>query len=776
MKYFIRNGDTQNKPKSIGQSLRILLVLAFFGPQALAQEQVFFTRAACSHDIELAKIHLNSDSKINVDAGLDCALKFSNWEMASLIFSQTRFRPTFISGPGPESTLWHRAFALLPPAILRIMLNNYGAEYTNHIDLYGFPAHYYLKDWDSFSVFRNSAVFERADFSIRNSYGSNFLHIANQRGNGHKIITELLSTNPNIDVNAQDREGRTPLMAAETKEMFQALLWHAKGLDLNLKDRQHRSAIWYAAISPDEIRLHLLMTDPRLTKPESTETDIEGNTLLFYALLNASSGELETWNTLLNWIGLQDPNQINQQGKALLHLLIRKGKLSDFMMFKNKYKPNIFLIDGYGQNAAAIKAFDPEVSKRLESFGFPNSDDIDQAFGEDTYQESQALREEILSDPKFANPKQLSKLFATEVALSQSSGRGKLPSLLKLMLERKDLGPRLPAILLLALAQKQEWRAIKEVLDAGIELASDSICPDENYFDKNFISIIPCQFSSTPTRILDQLAYQAIMDGKFEIAEELFRRFKDISPTGLIWNKTYGFRNYSTMQVSLAHGIFGIAYGNDDTFPPSRSDVPAEVARRLSFLARVHPGAFSERYPMSFPDAFRSLYYLTKFSDHRDHQSIDQILQTVWDGQLSPNEVFELRENPNSVLTRFDGLFLAIRYSSMVAVQHFLETLKARPMTGRFTDSKAWTYQSHWHAALDADWKFSKKLVEMFLDFPEFQKEGEFCLRSSDKEENLNEILQKFGLMIQKIEGCSSSSKTNYRIDKVSTKNKNRPK
>jgi ankyrin repeat protein len=101
--------------------------------------------------------------------------------------------------------------------------------------------------------------------------------------NGRLDVVKEFITNDKTDINAADKDGRTPLIVASLYDQVEALncLLQATGVDVNHRDQEGRTAISHAAGAGHTDILKLLLADARV---DAELKDYQGRSPLWYAV------------------------------------------------------------------------------------------------------------------------------------------------------------------------------------------------------------------------------------------------------------------------------------------------------------------------------------------------------------------------------------------------------------------------------------------------------------------------------------------------------------
>ncbi|KAJ5318318.1 hypothetical protein N7476_004738, partial [Penicillium atrosanguineum] len=205
-------------------------------------------------------------------------------------------------------------------------------------------------------IFQTLLFDPRTNVNIKDWRGQTPLHMAVRMNNNGAI--QMLVKHPEVLVNCVDNNGDTPLLLAlKHYNHFQAIrnvesLVYGHRVDLHWKDRDGRTAIWYAVDLNDEVLLRMFLKEGNLgqTKVELNEVDEFGTTPLARA---SQRGYLPTMKILFDQPGICI-NAPTQFAISPLLAACRAGKKSAVELLLRQGSTNIDQTDLDGNSALQV--------------------------------------------------------------------------------------------------------------------------------------------------------------------------------------------------------------------------------------------------------------------------------------------------------------------------------------------------------------------------------------------------------------------------------------
>jgi ankyrin repeat protein len=185
------------------------------------------------------------------------------------------------------------------------------AERISQVDLLG------LFQWPSNRIPLSwTQLYQKMDrrSDRRLNINTTLLHVASRYGL-LSVITAVVNSEDNVDVDSKDEKGRTPLLwaAANGHETVVKLLLDKEGVDPDSKDKIRRTPLWWAAANGHETVVKLLL-DREGVDPDSKDTPY-GQTPLWQA---TASGHEAVVKLLLNKDGVDPDSKDDFYGRTPL--------------------------------------------------------------------------------------------------------------------------------------------------------------------------------------------------------------------------------------------------------------------------------------------------------------------------------------------------------------------------------------------------------------------------------------------------------------------------
>ncbi|KXJ77898.1 hypothetical protein RP20_CCG006166 [Aedes albopictus] len=251
---------------------------------------------------------------VNGNTPLHCAAHAGDCEMVEKLIADYSAKTNIRNILG--KTILHIAVEKSYLNIVKILVDKFSSD-VNAQDYEGNTPLHLAAEYSTLEMVK-LLIDKDSDYKIANKYGKTLLHAAVEGNN--KEIVKMVTVDLLFDVNAQDKEGRTPLHYAVAKNQ------------------------WDRSTSECKDRVTMLLDD---YTADVNAQDIDGNTPLYLAAMYNRWEEVQMFIEKYS----ADFKIANKKGSTLIHLAAKTGHMDVVKMLLDDYDPDVNAQDSKGNTA-----------------------------------------------------------------------------------------------------------------------------------------------------------------------------------------------------------------------------------------------------------------------------------------------------------------------------------------------------------------------------------------------------------------------------------------